>query len=1266
MPLSEPTIAAVNNNEGVPMSLSGKSRDKMKPAMIGNAATRTPPIAKAKSSLIPLIVVLSTAYLFVSPKPSVGFGITAHRYFACKSIAGLDTYPGVAAEIRANAHCNDCSIFGSCRNVFRPDRLSQLHYELSTSESGTFGMTKAVCGGSDVANYTPPGVRFFRDRLIDYPGDDIVMGAAEEDGGFVLDSKTGKRIPRYLTHFWDPDVDARGLGGGLSLALQPGKKLGSVLRKLHIPACAEADQPQCAERETAYSRARSLWAHAVELYRAGAKREAYYILGRVAHLLSDLTVPAHVHGDTHGGVLAGLFVASPCCGAAHDEKDTDTLEDRVKGKQLLQSFDSLSVSPYRYEQLLSSSLWSALGESSVDGLFRLFWFTAQKTQFWASDGDKDPSPLVKVTGARCDAPQYTADANYICIDYAPQSPGLFRLSNGEVGTPGLPSHLWDDVVPIHQPCEIRALDTKGEAEMARHIAGHTLAAVSGLYRLFWDVTHDADSDGFGVFTDCDEADASIHHGTISSCYDGPAVTANVGECRAGSRSCASGEYSTCEGQVLPSPEVCDDDRDNDCNGAEDCADTACVGSPLCTGSCAGPGTIVVGEITTDTTWTLTGCPYLLQNVSVREGITLTIEPGVVLKGRKDGLYGINSRLLVYGSLVADGTPEAPIVFTSLKDDSVAGDTNEDGDTTAPSPGDWLGIEFAPVSTGSVLANVEIRYSGGNYDCYPFGCPYVRSSSVYTESPDLIVVSSRIMASARDAIFIAGGDPVVSGNTIDGAANGVTIGGGNSTITNNIIRNAADCGLNIATQSMIAGNRVQDNTTGICVGGVVAANVTGNSVSANEKAISGPPGLVSGFSGNTYVGNALDGLWTSGDVRADATWPSDIPVYFIAGTVNVYPGRTLTIEPGVIAKGRKDGLYGINSRVVVDGTLVAQGTSTSPIIFTSLKDDSVGGDSNGDGGTTSPTPGDWLGIEFGVSSSGSLMTNAIVRYAGGIFDCYPFGCSWLKQTAVYSEAADLVISGCEITGSAGNGVASLGTALTVSGSTIANNVGCSVCNYGSSPVIVAEGNFWGHASGPLDTSDDRSSGGLYNPSGAGGWATDHVDYDPWLGSPVMGAVAVQTESAAATADSNSHGRIAYRLPVGVVGKPRRVEIFLKVRGSYFRENIDRVYLSLSCIANCAGGTPGNTSWSKQLYDLPNIQNQFGVIAFDENDDPSEPEFRFVSTAVYALTVSIQTSGNWVVLRGSPLDNGGEFVCIDCTENYGGDALSPYYRIHGDVP
>ncbi len=76
---------------------------------------------------------------------------------------------------------------------------------------------------------------------------------------------------------------------------------------------------------------------------------------------------------------------------------------------------------------------------------------------------------------------------------------------------------------------------------------------------------------------------------------------------------------------------------------------------------------------------------------------------------------------------------------------------------------------------------------------------------------------------------------------------------------------------------------------------------------------------------------------SGSITSNTTWTSNV-IYQLNQKVVVQDGATLTIEPGTIIKG-SSGTGSLASALVIarGGKLMAQGTATEPIIFTSAAD-----------------------------------------------------------------------------------------------------------------------------------------------------------------------------------------------------------------------------------------------------------------------------------------------------------------------------------------
>lgn len=102
-------------------------------------------------------------------------------------------------------------------------------------------------------------------------------------------------------------------------------------------------------------------------------------------------------------------------------------------------------------------------------------------------------------------------------------------------------------------------------------------------------------------------------------------------------------------------------------------------------------------------------------------------------------------------------------------------------------------------------------------------------------------------------------------------------------------------------------------------------------------------------------------------------------YVIENNLAIAAGNVVTMEPGVVIKFQNN----TGGYLTVNGALKAIGKKDNKIIFTSINDDSAGGDTNNNGTSTTPGTSDWQGIDFTNSASDTenILKNCEVRYSG---------------------------------------------------------------------------------------------------------------------------------------------------------------------------------------------------------------------------------------------------------------------------------------------
>ena len=341
-------------------------------------------------------------------------------------------------------------------------------------------------------------------------------------------------------------------------------------------------------------------------------------------------------------------------------------------------------------------------------------------------------------------------------------------------------------------------------------------------------------------------------------------------------------------------------------------------------------------------------------MEVPQGVTVMVDAGAVFKLRKANIDVGSSAQGVdrsEGALQILGTPDLNVYFTSYHN-KLMGEDHSQFDVPAAG-GDWGGI---------VIRNK---------------LDYEYNESVDAGNKRVILEEEGIFLNYVNHANITYGGGQVAVNSVSEIYNPLHMEESRPTLTYNTITKNADAAMS-ADPNSFADTKFQ-----------------GDTYTADYDRV-GPE-----IYGNYIVDNSINGIFVRIETNAGksidelevcARW-DDIDIVHVVlenliisgtpgGPVDTaarLDGR-LAIDPGVIVK-----LDSTRIEAEVSSQLIAEGTDSLPVVFTSLNDSryGMGGtfDSNNNGSDVSPAPGDWGGLYFAPTSSGSI-DNALIAFGGG--------------------------------------------------------------------------------------------------------------------------------------------------------------------------------------------------------------------------------------------------------------------------------------------
>jgi parallel beta-helix repeat protein len=523
----------------------------------------------------------------------------------------------------------------------------------------------------------------------------------------------------------------------------------------------------------------------------------------------------------------------------------------------------------------------------------------------------------------------------------------------------------------------------------------------------------------------------------------------------------------------------------------------------------GPGTRTIQGHTIygDETWYSGGIYVLQGDVFVAQGATLTIEQGAVIQFASLSCTwnSCAAAIIVNGTLNAKGAQ-----FTSANGVNAYGGS----------------IVFSGAGASkSKLDSCDLEHLGGIpwFDCLGW-CEPVPVPVVFVDnSSPTIIGNTFVGSSAITTIVLERGAPVISNNNLNNGSTGIIVREAFPTVTGNVFAGNGT-GLESHLGPSIYLGHIWDSSGGVYSGNRFLNNSVGISMESN---------LDPQISNNSYQGNIDADLSFSGTINNPATLNEPAAKIYRVHYLEINGGK-LHIPSGRTVKFDTYGSIQVNSGefIAEDTKFTAEdvnsswsginlGESNSRIdgcIFEHIADGSTAIVASNQSSIANNTI--TAGWSSGISAGGqSLITNNTITAGSGIhiYSGSPVirdnnlnglngqnGSTGGIGLHIYGTAAPEVVSnaisgfftGVYFDEFKGGGV--------YSGNVIKNNgyYGAYYSLYKSGyKAVDMSNNDWGDPSGPLDDSDDRASGGFYNPNGKGNKVSNYINYYPWTGTTI---------------------------------------------------------------------------------------------------------------------------------------------------------------------